>query len=254
MADTGFTYVSASSRSKKKRKNKPHLAAEVPLSIAIERTRADLCSHTWWNDWSQFINMIVPDLPCRPTHALCLGLGSPSSSPTSRAQLCLLLDLLVRCEIPRGNTSIYDPVFAEEDKETLSSLGLSVSLENKRAKHPCTDPTLVFMPHCPLRLYENILRENWSARTLSGLILVANTFSGYVESIPKRKLQTQAPCLERLASLVISHPVPSFRDDPSAFNNTSIQFAPPASLPSHDDQFWVLPQEPELGEGDGEVV
>lgn len=39
------------------------------------------------------------------------------------------------------------------------------------------------MPHCDLRLYENLLRENWAGggAGLSQLVLIANRLSDYAE-------------------------------------------------------------------------
>jgi len=77
---------------------------------------------------------------------LCLGLGSPSASPNSRAQLAFLVELCVafnivgqQCCSPGLNSvyssfsikehtsvSIYDPVFTPEDIELFRSLQFQI--------------------------------------------------------------------------------------------------------------------------------
>jgi hypothetical protein len=40
---------------------------------------------------------------------------------------------------------------------------------------------MLFMPHCDLDLYENILRENWSQDKLQNLFFICNNLAEYVE-------------------------------------------------------------------------
>jgi len=40
-------------------------------------------------------------------------------------------------------------------------------------------PTLFFMPHCPLVLYENVLEANWTSVNLNKIIILGNSFNRY---------------------------------------------------------------------------
>lgn len=46
-------------------------------------------------------------------------------------------------------------------------------------------PTICFMPHCDIVIYENLLQANWSKERLSNIVLVANRLADYLErSLP----------------------------------------------------------------------
>lgn len=49
------------------------------------------------------------------------------------------------------------------------------------AAYPLLEPTIVFMPHCDLQLYENLLCENWKKERLSQVVLIANRLSEYLD-------------------------------------------------------------------------
>lgn len=48
-------------------------------------------------------------------------------------------------------------------------------------KYVLDAPTIAFMPHCDLELYENLLRANWSKQRLSSLLLIGNNLGRYAE-------------------------------------------------------------------------
>lgn len=56
---------------------------------------------------------------------------------------------------------------------------LAIDLQN--ARYGIEERTIVFMPHCDLQLYENLLRENWTRERLSNVVLIANRLSEYAE-------------------------------------------------------------------------
>ena len=117
-----------------------------------------------------------------------LGIGS-FTSPSSRLQLALFILL---CEkfalrsteivshaatvaISDGNEStvkspgnedaplLFDPMMNTVDKLVCDSFGLRVSAVNRRGRYrmKMDGLSLIFMPHCPYRLYCNFLWENW---------------------------------------------------------------------------------------------
>jgi hypothetical protein len=92
--------------------------------------------------------------------------------------------------------------------QSLDALGF------QNAAHSISNPTLIFMPHCDISLYENMLRQNWSIHNLPNMFFIANQFQDYVDrygpfprnqyrrdphvySIPKRRLAVEFPCLMR---------------------------------------------------------
>jgi hypothetical protein len=57
------------------------------------------------------------------------------------------------------------------------------------------------MPHCDLKLYENIIGANWSEEQLARIIFVANRFKDYTDNYPQSKLEVESPFLMRLGGI-----------------------------------------------------
>lgn len=73
----------------------------------------------------------------------------------------------------RAFFTIYDPMFTAKELKVCQTLGFKVSTENLKGKHEAVSgPTLFFMPHCPHRLYINLLWANWNR--LDNLIILGN--------------------------------------------------------------------------------
>jgi SRR1 len=130
---------------------------------------------------------------------IALGIGQFCSSQSSLLQLAMLLSIRTHqrrlsADGDRGNSSssssdndviiedtserksncmIFDPLLSSKEREVCSLLNCPVSSENRMGKHQIdSGPTLFFMPHCPHRLYINLLWENWSQ--LDGVIILGN--------------------------------------------------------------------------------
>lgn len=74
---------------------------------------------------------------------------------------------------------VFDPVMGDAERAILAALGCGVLNTNEEGKRSCfasvgrgeeeassrdrRTPTLFFMPHCPQRLYSNLLWANWSS-------------------------------------------------------------------------------------------
>ncbi|KAJ7176832.1 SRR1-domain-containing protein, partial [Mycena filopes] len=169
-----------------------------------------------------------------PSQIICLGLGSPSSSPNSRAQLAFLLEVCKSTGIEHSDVSIYDPIFCEEDVTLFDQLGLCTLSEDRakgrsfiRSDHNLMGESIsIQMPHCDLDLYEGVLAANWSEEKLPNAILIANRLGDYVDSNPSQKMETRAPCLLRLASAegyLECCPLPVCSIRATAFNTIAIQ-------------------------------
>jgi hypothetical protein len=72
--------------------------------------------------------------------------------------------------------SVFDPVFTENEKAVCTSLGMRVSDVNLMGYHRAveTGRTLFFMPHCPYRLYGNVLWTNWDI--LPNIFILGNRY------------------------------------------------------------------------------
>ncbi|KAH8107196.1 SRR1-domain-containing protein [Cristinia sonorae] len=221
-------------RPRKNRKTKTG-CSRIPPEVALERTRQELKSGDWLRECSDLLLEPSQLLWANSPEVLCLGLGSPSSSRDARAQLVFLLEICDRISLDPSKVSVYDPVFSEEDEQLLESVSIRRLTEN-RAPYPLPNPTIVFMPHCDLHLYENLIHENWTTDRMSRLLLIANRLSEYVDSIPSQKLAADFPCISRLAPLLQSRPLPHCASHTTAFTNLAIQYVRPQDLPPEPGQ------------------
>ncbi|RDX48351.1 hypothetical protein OH76DRAFT_1352696 [Lentinus brumalis] len=230
-------------RTRKKRKNRPPTEPTSP-SVLLDKVSEELAPTDWLRDTMhtlrESLEEAFPPADDAPD-VLCLGLGSPSSSRDARAQLAFLLAACDDLRIDRAKVSVFDPVLTEQDLELLAQRRLTPLPENRMAKHALQSPTIVFMPHCDLHLYENFLRENWSKEQLPNALLIANPLSEYAESIPSRKLAAEHPCVARLAPYLTSCPLRPCAPYPTAFNNTAVQFVRTSALANRDAEWWTLP-------------
>ncbi|KAI1787924.1 SRR1-domain-containing protein [Ganoderma leucocontextum] len=241
-------------RTRKKRKNRPPADSPSPTAL-LDRASEELARTGWLRDTKQalresveeafaFNSGVAPDV-------LCLGLGSPSSSRDARAQLAFLLAVCDDLRIAPTNVSVFDPVFTDQDHQLLTQLGLTELPENRMAHHRLESPTIAFMPHCDLHLYDNLFRENWSKEHLPRVLLIANRLSEYAENIPSRKLAVEYPCVARLAPCLTARPLQPCAAFPTAFNNTAVQFVRAGALADAErgpgpggDDWWSLPPPP----------
>ncbi|KAJ7040970.1 SRR1-domain-containing protein [Mycena alexandri] len=210
--------------SRKKRKNKPQLERPSLLTL-VQRAREELSQDAWNSRCQQILQDHLTAHSLSPSKILCLGLGSPSSSSNSRAQLGFLLEICKSTGIEHSNVSIYDPVFSQEDDVLFKQLGLCKLSENK-ANHSLEATTILWMPHCDLDLYESVLAANWSREQLPYVLLISNRLEDYVDSIPRQKLETRASCLLQLASsenIFECCPLPVCSVRTTAFNTIAIQ-------------------------------
>ncbi|KAJ9123003.1 hypothetical protein QFC24_004042 [Naganishia onofrii] len=195
-----------------------------------------------------------PSTTCQtsmPVQIVCLGIGIVNESRESQFQLVLLDMLREALEIPPENVWVYDPLFQPVDLALLKSRGYQLIPKNECGKHKL-DPeyqTLAYMPHCPGKLYDAFLRENWNRRLMcssaessggsdnaSGVeqarrsgrvVLLANDFRGYIENAPRSQIQNELPSLYRLTPHLSTIPLPTLLSGhiaSNAFNSLIFQY------------------------------
>ncbi|KAF8188379.1 SRR1-domain-containing protein [Pholiota molesta] len=227
-----FTPVKARKIRRHKNRTSP------PLSAVLATLRDQLRQEEWFAESSHSWN----EFSARNPEVLCLGLGSPSASPIARIQLAFLAETCKQLNIAHDAVSVYDPVFTADDLALLAELQMHVLPENRSTHYALEVPTLCFMPHCDIELYDAVLRANWSTTGLSNLFILGNRLQEYVDNKPTSALESAVPCLLRAASILESRPLPASSAWPTAFNNTSAQFRHPqtavpdalfAALPGH---------------------
>ncbi|CBJ29823.1 conserved unknown protein [Ectocarpus siliculosus] len=183
---------------------------------------------------------------------------------------------------------VFDPTMGEAEKAILAALGCGL-LENEEGKRCCcrccgergggdkaggedvATPTLFFMPHCPRRLYSNVLWANWSSRAMGSILILGNKISSYTDRLldarsrvdPTNALLRAGPLLQDIDLL----PYPGsdrarWRRDVEklprferAFNDLALSFSSPDARSSTEGATALLDRPQEfVEEEDGELV
>ncbi|KAK2460614.1 hypothetical protein APHAL10511_007084 [Amanita phalloides] len=177
------------------------------------------------NRYTDIIDESIKELEVSITDVICLGLGSPSSSRNARVQLAFLLKICDCLLIERHRISIYDPIFSQDDLLLLRELNLTVLSDNENGLHSMQSSAIVYMPHCDMGLYENLLKANWKPDATK-LLFIANQLSDYLVNNPLHTMKAKAPYLVEVVPLLRQRALPASKTWPTAFNNIAVQFIP----------------------------
>ncbi|KAK9105353.1 hypothetical protein Scep_022197 [Stephania cephalantha] len=106
------------------------------------------------------------------------GIGSIESYEPPRLQLSLAI-LLKRKFDWVGGIEVFDPVISSTESKILEALGCSVLSENEQGRRVALKPTMFYMPHCEVVLYDNLVQANWKAEHLNQMVVFGNSFRSY---------------------------------------------------------------------------
>jgi hypothetical protein len=191
------------------------------------------------------------------TELVVLGVGCFSSSPAARLQMALALLLRQRLVAPQtlaeGEASprcwCHDPFLSSAERAACALLGFSVPTDQPQGdagggeswRFGWLDASprpgrrqggvLLFMPHCPYKLYASVLHAAWGTEAeeggsvLSRLLMLGNSLSSY----SLRSLQPSLP--PTLDSVVLLEGCR--REEPITSSTSAVLCLPPSpSLPS----------------------
>lgn len=168
-------------------------------------------------------------------HLICIGIGHFSDCSISRHQLAFILLLKQRFNIPQ--IEFHEPILAASEVDILTKLNCSVALENCEGKISIDRPTIVYAPHCPKQLINNLLWRNWNATALQQLIYIGNSFSNLINSTPNRFLSIDAAFIAQLQPKSVETQLVNNFKFSDIFNDTSAhQFNAVDQLPV---EFWA---------------
>ena len=182
MEDGGFTVVKKKKGARKKGSGLKRTTVIADNSepdidkssvvARIEAARKELLSSEYW---AEFVSVTESALT-KVEAVYCFGLGHFSDSVTAKYQFALLLCIQERFNI--AEVQLSDPVFYRCERDLLSQhFHLEVLSQNSECRQPCSQPSLVFLPHCPKQMTNNLLFSNWEPRMLSNLFLISNSLS-----------------------------------------------------------------------------
>lgn len=103
-----------------------------------------------------------------------LGIGG-FHNKTAQLQAALAVCLRRDYISSLGTAEIFDPIFKAEEINLCRLLGFDPIEMNTKGKITCNNRTLFLMPHCPYRLYCNVLWSNWGA-ALAHCCIIGNRY------------------------------------------------------------------------------
>ena len=185
--------------------------------------------------------VVARDAFC-PTEILCYGLGNfsrthPTYFSASMWQLALLLqlreDLTSSQQAPRTcnpKVYFYDPVSTPHETTFLKQQQIQVLTQDEQGKREMAACALVFMPHCPAILYENLFQTNPTAFRPDGsssCLLIGNSIRNFCDALsPSIDMPTLRARLEGLDEHQLTVDDDDARGQPGdfdkAFNDTFI--------------------------------
>jgi len=125
--------------------------------------------------WAEVVSISESFLTKAKT-VYCFGLGHFCDSVTARYQFALLLCIQQTYGVQ--DIHLSDPMFYQCEVALLRDhYQMSVVAENSECRQSCASPSLVFLPHCPKQMTNNLLFSNWKPRLLSNLFLISNSLS-----------------------------------------------------------------------------
>lgn len=122
---------------------------------------------------------------------VALGVGNFTKSKTSIVQFAVLkclqeyfaaalstatnkLTADLTCTQRVLSVTLFDPILTDAEKALCRDYGIEVDETNMKGKVAANKDSLFYMPHCPYRLYCNVLWTNW--HQLQHLCVIGNRY------------------------------------------------------------------------------
>lgn len=168
-----------------------------------------------------------------PSAIVCYGIGnfgrkqSTPSAPLWQLACAMQLRILLTREEKDIPMYYYEPFMTPEEGSYLKTTSVQVIAENERGRREANEPTLFFMPHCPLELYSNVVFAN--RERLENIMIVGNSLVHYANRLEQNE---HTKLLKHLQQFWEEHPIALPRDEISqlpghfeqAFNDSAVTF------------------------------
>ena len=223
-------------------KSQPDIDKSSVLS-RVEAAKIELLTSQFW---AEFVS--ISDSILRRTEAVfCFGLGHFCDSVTAKYQFALLL--CIRDTYSIQHVQLSDPIFYQCEVELLQEeYQLTVISDNCEGRQPCASPSLLFLPHCPTQMTNNLLFSNWDPRLLSNLYLISNSISNINSNKDLNFINTAIT--ENFVEEKSLKNVFKYQD---IFNDLSLHLFN-ASETSLDSPLWKNVSKPEYSDEDVEFI
>lgn len=151
--------------------------------------------------------------------------------------------------------TFHEPSLSKGEISIIERLGLRVCRDNVEGKLKVSSdhPTLVFSPHCPKQLTNNLLWANWAPSLLRNIYLICNSFDHLYDSIPHRFLQVDANYILRLRPFTKEFSFGNTFRYNDVFNDTSLHIFPALPVEA-EHELWTPNDEPNYSNGALELI
>lgn len=205
------------------------------LCRRITEAQLDLELSAYYESAIKRLQSILGAYKTDQIHLICIGIGHFSECSISRHQLAFILLLKQQFNISR--IEFHEPILIASEVDILTKLNCSVASKNCEGKIPIDRPTVVYAPHCPKQLINNLLWRNWNANSLQQLIYIGNSFSNIVNSTPNRFLAIDAAFIAQLQPICVETALINNFKFSDIFNDTSVhQFN---TVDRQTEEFWA---------------
>ena len=209
----------------------------------IEAARKELFISEYWAEFVAASESVLKKVEA----VYCFGLGHFCDSVTAKYQFALLLCIKETFKI--ADVQLSDPVFYQCERDLLTEhYHLAVLSHNSECRQPCNNPALVFLPHCPKQMTNNLLFSNWEPRLLSNLFLISNSLSNINNYQDLYFIQTASR--EKFVEEICLKNIFKYQD---IFNDLSLHwFSTYHSSP--DSSVWINITQPQYNDDDVEFI
>lgn len=194
-------------------------------SILICRKISDFKHKIENSDYfQQSIEILSNETKFPITKIVCFGIGQIRQCNTSRYQLAYILAL--RSHLKLKSIQFHEPILNHHDGDLLNELHCELDPENVEGKVELdsSQTTLVFLPHCPKQLINNLLWKNWSAKALRRTILIGNSFRSIIQQTPISCVAQDAGFINQIERYTAEFSLRNSFEYKNIFNDISIHF------------------------------
>lgn len=169
---------------------------------------------------------------------VCFGIGHFGDCSISRHQLAFIV--AIKSEFNVARCTFHEPILTRAEQRILRELNCEIHSENLEGKVAIESKSLVliYSPHCPKQLTNNLLWRNWTAERLEKLIYVGNSFTNLLQSTPLRFLNVDAKFIVKIQPLTSEIVLENKFKFTDIFNDTSIHTFPSNKLRELTVDFW----------------
>lgn len=200
----------------------------------LQEAQTDLKLSSYYENVIHQLRRLLSSSEGNQKHLICIGIGHFSECLISRHQLAFILSINELF----GFLSIdfHEPALTRPEISILKKLNCSVIAKNFEGKIKIDGITLVYAPHCPKQLINNLLWKNWNAQTINQIIYIGNSFKNLLSSTPDRFLSIDAGYIVKLQPHCEEIPFENNFKFTDIFNDTSVhRFPTTKELPQ---EFW----------------